>query len=124
MKLLISSLLLMFAFSASAYTGDELLIDCGWYIEVSNDKGTTGSVGKSLSAGRCQGFITALIQSYNQYITRQHIQQNLFCLTANTNTNRLAKVLVNHLEQTAEIESKAAAELALDALGDAYPCTE
>ena len=124
MKKLLLGLILLVPFSAVSYTGDELLIDCHWYIDVNENKGTTGNIGKSLSAGRCQGFISGLVYSYNHFVKNNIIQQNVFCLTGNVNTTQLAKTIVRYLENNEPIIESLAVDLSIDALKEAYTCDE
>ncbi len=122
MKQLVITLLFLTSFSLHAYSGGELLIDCKWYIDVSENKGTTNNISKSLSAGRCQGFISGTVNSYSQFIKDGLIQQNLFCLPENTNTTKLAKTITSYLKQHEDMIETNASELTFDAFAEAYPC--
>ena len=122
MKKLTFFLLAFVSYQVYAYTGDELLIDCKWYIDVMENNGTTKNISKSLSSGRCQGFISATVNSYNHYIVNKQIQENLFCLPADINTTGLAKTITQYLQQNESKINEPATGLAIQALMEAYPC--
>ena len=122
MKRLMMFCICVVAINAHAYSGDELLIDCQWYIDVAGNNNHTKNLSKSLSSGRCQGFISATINSYNYYIKNQHITENLICLSDNPDTLALAKKITGYLQANESKLGAPASDVAIEALRQSYQC--
>ena len=123
MKKLIPLLLPLFVFIASpvnAGDGNHLLNDCKEAIAMID---TEKREYNSLEWATCFGCTRGVTQLYS-FLTDIEVVNPRFCLSSQTNTSQLIRIIVKNLKEHPEELHHPAPVLVLNALNKAFPCTE
>ena len=70
---------------------------------------------------QCEGYLTGMYEAYVAF-NQWDLIANTLCLPAELNHKDMAKIAISHVKLIEGYQDKAANQLVLNALADAYPC--